>query len=216
MHLIGIYGASGFGREVMPLAAAKYRQEIAEGSHRLVFVDDQVRGKANGVLVMSFDEFVSAPAETRSVTVAIASVKIRRMLVERCKQAGVGVIDVCAPTVVFLDEVVIGEGSILASFVCLSSNIVIGKQFHGNVYSYVGHDCKIGDYVTFAPRVTCNGNVVIEDDVYVGAGAVIKQTTPGRPMVLGTGSVIGMGAVVTRSVPPGVTVLGNPARPLPA
>jgi len=30
--------------------------------------------------------------------------------------------------------------------------------------------------------------------------------------VIGRGAVVGMGAVVTKNVPPGVTVVGNPAR----
>lgn len=68
--------------------------------------------------------------------------------------------------------------------------------------------------MTFAPGVKCNGNVVIEDHAYIGAGAVIKQGKPGEPLVIGRGAVVGMGAVVTKSVPPGVTVVGNPARPL--
>ena len=45
-----------------------------------------------------------------------------------------------------------------------------------------------------------------------GTGAVIKQGTPDKPLVIGKGAVVGMGAVVTKSVPPGVTVVGNPAR----
>ena len=70
----------------------------------------------------------------------------------------------------------------------------------------------IGDFVTFAPGVKCNGNVVIEDHAYIGAGAVIKQGQPGAPLGIGHGAVVGMGAVVTKSVPAGATVVGNPAR----
>ena len=70
----------------------------------------------------------------------------------------------------------------------------------------------IGDYVTFAPAVKCNGNVHIEDHVYVGAGAVIKQGSPDNPLIIGEGAVIGMGAVVTKSIPAGMTVVGNPAK----
>ena len=72
----------------------------------------------------------------------------------------------------------------------------------------------MGDFVTFAPGVHCNGNVVVEDHAYIGTGAILKQGQPGQPLVIGKGAVVGMGAVVTKSVAPGATVVGNPARPL--
>jgi acetyltransferase-like isoleucine patch superfamily enzyme len=74
-----------------------------------------------------------------------------------------------AANVVVMDDVQIGEGAILSPFVTLTSNIRIGRCFHANLYSYVEHDCVIGDFVTFAPAVRCNGNVVIEDHAYIGA-----------------------------------------------
>jgi len=80
------------------------------------------------------------------------------------------------------------------------------------LYSYVEHDCVIGDYVTFAPGVMCNGNVVIEDHVFVGAGAMLRQGGSSVPLVIGCGATVGMGAVVTRSIAAGSTVAGNPAR----
>jgi maltose O-acetyltransferase len=49
--------------------------------------------------------------------------------------------------------------------------------------------------------------IVIEDDVWIGAGAVIL---PG--ITLGHGAVVGAGAVVTKDVPPYSIVVGNPAR----
>ena len=68
--------------------------------------------------------------------------------------------------------------------------------------------------MTFAPRVSCSGRIVIEDDAYIGTGAVLKQGTSDNPLTIGKGAVIGMGAIVIKDVPPGVTVVGNPAAPL--
>ena len=70
----------------------------------------------------------------------------------------------------------------------------------------------IGDFVTFAPGVMCNGNVQIENHVYIGAGAILRQGTKSKPLVIGEGAIVGMGAVVTKDVLPNTTVIGNPAR----
>jgi acetyltransferase-like isoleucine patch superfamily enzyme len=76
----------------------------------------------------------------------------------------------------------------------------------------VEHDCVIGNFVTFAPGVKCNGNVIIEDQVYVGSGAVILNGTPKKPLIVGKGSIIGAGAIVTKSVAPYSVMIGNPAK----
>ena len=132
----------------------------------------------------------------------------------RCAADGLAFFDVKAANVVVMDNVQIGPGAVLCPFITLTSNIRIGHHFHANIYSYVEHDCVVGDYVTFAPGVMCNGNVQVEDHAYIGAGAVIKQGLPGAPLVIGREAVVGMGAVVTKSVPSGVIVVGNPARSL--
>ncbi|MEW9265907.1 DapH/DapD/GlmU-related protein [Kineococcus endophyticus] len=49
--------------------------------------------------------------------------------------------------------------------------------------------------------------IVIEDDVWIGAGCIIL---PGRR--IGTGSIVGAGSVVVSDVPPWTVVAGNPAR----
>jgi acetyltransferase-like isoleucine patch superfamily enzyme len=58
----------------------------------------------------------------------------------------------------------------------------------------------------------CNGNVRIENHVYIGAGAILRQGTESKPLVIGEGAVVGMGSVVTKDVPANTTVVGNPAR----
>lgn len=215
MKKFAVFGASGFGREVLPLV----RQQLASesGSWDLVFVDDNPSAsEQNGCRVMRYDEWIVEPAQSRYITIAIANSTVREKLVARCEADGVQFLAVRAQNVVELDEVDMGPGAILCPFVSLTSNIRIGKQFHANIYSYVAHDCVIGDYVTFAPGVHCNGNVVIEDHAYIGTGAILKQGTPQKPLVIGRGAVVGMGAVVTKSVAPGTTVVGNPARPMEA
>lgn len=214
MKQIAIWGAGGCGRGVMPLARAHW---AASGEpYELVFVDDHpAASQVNGHPVLTYSQWLQRPASSRCISLAIANGAVRERLSQRCSADGVAACEIRAANVVQMDDVVLGEGAILSPFVTLTSNIRIGRHFHANLYSYVEHDCVIGDFVTFAPSVKCNGNVVIEDHAYIGAGAVIKQGRPGAPVVVGRGAVVGMGAIVTRSVPPGATVVGNPARPLP-
>jgi len=79
----------------------------------------------------------------------------------------------------------------------------------------IGNNVFIGSNSTFtndkrpnklAKDWTCL-QTIIEDDVTIGANATIL---PG--LRLGKGCFIGAGSVVTKDVPPGVTVIGNPAR----
>ncbi|MCM8556641.1 acetyltransferase [Sphingomicrobium sediminis] len=206
-RLIGIYGASGFGREVMPVARA------TQGDARFVFVDDGGSDVSiPGEQVVNFEQFLAMDETDKSVAIAIADGSIRAKIAARCSDAGLSFATIAHESSSQYDRVDRGEGAILCAHATLTSDIRIGRHFHANIYSYVAHDCVIGDFVTFAPRVNCNGNVHIHDHAYIGTGAILRQGTPDKPLVIGEGAIVGMGAVVTRNVPPGATVVGNPAR----
>lgn len=211
--LYGVYGAGGCGRGVLPVAEQMLSMQSETGPYELVFVDDEPReGLVNGRRVLSFDEFCEEVATERCVSLAVADVYARKELASRCEARGIDIYSVVSPNSLQMDAVEIGPGAVISPFVTFTSNIRFGRFFHANLYAYVEHDCVVGDFVTFAPGARCNGNVLIEDFAYLGAGCVIKQGTRETPLVIGAGATIGMGAVVTRSVPAGATVVGNPAR----
>ncbi len=212
MNLYAIYGVSGCGRGVMPVVRRMLGREC-NGPHELVFIDDNPPAQeVNGHPVVTYRQFLETEAEVKRACIAIADSAVRARLAERCTGDGIEPFTVIADNVVIMDANQIGEGAILSPFVTITSNVRIGRHFQANLYAYVEHDCVIGDFVTLAPGVKCNGNVVIEDHAYIGSGAILRQGKPGDPLVIGRGAVVGMGAVVTRSVPPGLTVGGNPAR----
>ena len=212
MKRFAIFGASGFGREVLPVARQQLEQTETQ-DWDLMFVDDHPPApQINGYKVLSYADWLALPANSRHISLAIANSQIREKLATRCVSDGIHFFSIRATNSLVMDDVQLGTGTILCPFVTLTSNIRIGQQFHANIYSYVAHDCVIGDFVTFAPGVHCNGNVHIEDHAYIGTGAILRQGKPGEPLVIGRGAVVGMGAVVTRNVEPGTTVIGNPAR----
>ena len=39
--------------------------------------------------------------------------------------------------------------------------------------------------MTFSPGAICNGSVIIEDNVFIGSGAIIRNGKLERPLVIG-------------------------------
>jgi sugar O-acyltransferase (sialic acid O-acetyltransferase NeuD family) len=196
-----IFGTGGFGREL----ARPAREMLKERSCDLVFVVDEPEGPVLGIPVISPGELANEDV----VVIAVGSSARRKTIASRLHvRAG----QLLAPTALIGPEVEIGEGAVFCDYTIVTASARIGLHFQCNIYSYVAHDCVIGDFVTFAPQVCCNGNVHIGDGAYIGTGAVLRQGTPERPLVIGEGAVVGMGAVVTKDVPQAATVVGNPAR----
>ena len=214
--VFGLYGAGGFGREVMPILAnhnpLSVKANIKE-NYQLFFLEtDPKQKEVNGYPIISEKFFFEIESRERFFNIAIGNPKERERVANACVAQGARPLTIQSPHSIVYDRNEIGEGAILCANTMITSNTKIGKFFHLNIYSYVAHDCVIGDYVTFAPNVHCNGNVHIHKYAYIGTGVVIREGSLSKPLVIGEGAVVGMGAVVTKDVPPFATVIGNPAK----
>ena len=121
------------------------------------------------------------------------------------------------------------EAIIQKVFASVKGSFYIEQPFYANFNLTLVDDAPItfGDNVMVAPNVTIstgahpilpelrvktyqyNLPVVIEDGVWIGAGAIIL---PG--VTIGENSVIGAGSVVTKDIPPNVVAVGCPCRVL--
>lgn len=102
----------------------------------------------------------------------------------------------------------IGEGSIIAPRVVITTNVEIGQHTIVNVAATISHDSKIGNFVTISPGAHIAGNVELGDGVFVGIGAVISNN-----IKIAEGCVVGAGAVVIRSFEEkNMVIVGSPAK----
>ena len=108
------------------------------------------------------------------------------------------------------DDVIIGTNS---CFLSTGAKLKIGNKvlFGPHVYIISGdHQAnQVGKYIMDVQKKTevCDQDIVIEDDVWIGAGTIIL-----KGVTIGRGSVIGAGSVVTKSTKPYSINAGNPCR----
>lgn len=213
MKTYAFYSAGGYARETRSGLMASLGM-TEQSNFEVVFIDDDeaaIGTEVHGARVISYNEAKNTPGLL--VNIAFAAPSLRRKKVEQCEADGLRFFDSVAPTAIIGDNVEIGVGYIFSHYSMVTSDAMIGRHFHCNIYSYVAHDCIVGDFVTFAPRVSLNGRIKVEDDVYVGSDATFLPGKPDRFLTIGKGAVIGAGAVVTKDVEPGAVMVGAPAKP---
>ena len=124
----------------------------------------------------------------------------------------------------------LGRYSVIESGACINNavgDVIIGDHTRVGLHNTVIGPVTIGSHVNLAQGITvtalnhnfsetgrrideqgiCTKHVIIEDDVWIGANAVIL---PG--VRIGTHSVVAAGAIVTKDVPSHSLVAGVPAK----
>lgn len=207
MKRIGIFGTSGFAREVGDIAW--------ELSYEPLYI---ARDAEELALWNSADEAVT---ESEAVQYAdmpfalgIGVQSIRQRLVSRYQTLQYA--SLVHPAASFgrrQREVILARrGVIVAAGARLSNNISVGDFTVFDRNSTVGHDCVIEDYAHIAPAACISGNVHVGAGCWIGAAAVINQGNARARLTIGNGAVIGSGAAVISSCEANAVYVGIPAR----
>lgn len=119
------------------------------------------------------------------------------------------------PGAIIRDMVAIGDNAVIMMGAVINIGAEIGAGTMIDMNTVIGGRAQIGAKCHIGAGAVVAGVIepasatptVLEDEVFVGANAVILESVR-----IGRGAVVAAGAVVTQDVPPGAVVAGSPAK----
>jgi len=207
---IAIYGAGGSGREVKIIIDAI--NKVTPTYYLVGFFDD---GKPKGTFINSLPVLggileLHEINQPLALVISVADPKTRKKIVQGIHSPYITFPNIIHPSVDLSgDFVTLGQGNIMSQGCILTCNIKIHDFLILNLNSTISHDSEIESFCSIMSAVSISGDVKLNQGVYIGVGArIINQ------IEIGEFAVIGSGAVVTKTIPPLVTAVGIPAKPL--
>lgn len=206
-----IFGASGFGREVLWLVE---RINAKQPSWNILgFMDDNEtinNSEINGYKVLGKTADI-INYENAYFVCAVGASKVREKIIENLKRINpkVKFATLIDPSVEISNFVTIGDGTIICAHTIVTVNITIGSHVIINLDCTIGHDAILQDFVTLYPSVNISGITNIGRCSELGTGMQIIQ---GKK--IGEYSIVGAGSVVVKDIPDNCTAVGSPAKPI--
>lgn len=210
MNKIAIFGAGGFGKEV--LATIEHINSINPIWDFVGFYDDGIEKGTHishyGIVLGGVKELNNIK-EPLSIVIAIGSSSSLRSVRERINNPFISFPNlICEPLGCANRETIkMGEGNIIQGWCWLSVDVTIGNFNVLNGMDIVGHDTIIGDYNVIMPDVKISGEVSIGNENFFGLSSIVLQQ-----LKIGNGVTLGAGAVLMTKPKDGSTYIGNPAK----
>lgn len=202
---LAVVGAGGHGKVVADLAAAlgRYRE--------IVFLDDRAQGSIDGFPVIGTTLLLenSLSPEQYDVAVAVGNNRIRRQIAEKAAALGFKLPVLIHPDAYVSPSATVGQGSVVMAKAVVQADSVLKDGVIVNTAATVDHDCLLDAFVHISPGAHLSGNTHIGEESWIGTGACSRQQT-----TVGSRVIAGAGAVIVCDIPDGMTIAGNPAKPL--
>lgn len=208
MKRLGIFGSSGFAREVGDIAIAMSYEPIYIARDR------------SELALWEFSEEIMLESEMgryrdMPYSIGIGENVVRRRVAERFSDR-VEFRTLIHPAATFgLQQKMLVEkkrGVVICAGARLTNNIIVGDFSIINLNATIGHDVVVEDFVNIAPGACISGNVHIGSECWVGTGAVINQGESSNKLRIGARTVIGSGSVVLRPCDEDSIYVGIPAK----
>lgn len=203
--VLGVYGASGLGREVEIIA--RKVNAVERRWEKIVYIDDNEAIKeVLGVPSYSFDR-IRALCPDLEISVAIGEPAARERVYNKVKGAGIRLATLIHPGVYIDESSQIGEGVTICEGVTTTSCVVLEDNVYVQPHAVIGHDIHIGKHSVIGSNSEIGGANVIGERVFMG---FMVGTLQG--LKIGNDVEISAGSIVFRDIEPGMIVMGNPAR----
>ena len=204
--VLGIYGASGLGKEVLELA--KLINENDNCWEDFVFIDDgDVPSVVSGCNVLKYDEFKRKYDGKMQIAMGIGEPAIREQLFKKIACDGIETPTLIHPNVYIPKSTTVGKGAVIQCGCFISCDVIVNDYVFIQPHCNIGHDDVLGEGCMISGFGNIGGIVNIGKWAYIGLSVAVKQLVN-----IGEYSIIGMGAIVHKDVPEGMIAIGNPAR----
>lgn len=141
------------------------------------------------------------------LVMAISDPKSKLILADLLESKGGAFVPYVHPTAILSDHVKLGRGVVICPNVVVSCDAAIGDFATINIGCTIGHDVVLGRGATLSAHVDITGFASVGEGAFFGSHASILPRAK-----VGAYAKVGAGTVVLRSVNPGATVMGVPAK----